>query len=198
MQSSKAGPLIAAGAAGFALGYAASSFLRSSHAPAVSAPSLAEQKPMVNDAGEFPFIREIRSTISEHSANESVPNTPRGSVASEGLRMKMALLVENVTDGDGMPRGRTAALVAHAVLQQYKKLFRKRDPARGVWDKDGGVKELFEGNQEQLAACRLAAKLEGIPTFQVNDPILGKAVLCIGPAGGDAIRAIVGELTELA
>lgn len=33
------------------------------------------------------------------------------------------------------PRGRTAVLAAHAVLQQYKKLYRKRDPARGQWEK---------------------------------------------------------------
>ncbi len=26
-------------------------------------------------------------------------------------------------------------LVAHAVLQQYKKLYRKRDPDRGRWEK---------------------------------------------------------------
>lgn len=199
MQRDKVGPLVAAGAAGFVLGYAASACMRTYQVQAGSKASEAARQPRLDGSQELPFRREFTSTISEGSeANESVPNTPRGSVSSEGLRMKMALLVETEPDSDGLKSGRTAVLVAHAVLQQYKKLFRKRDPSRGVWDKDGGVKELFEADQEQLASCRKAAKAEGIPTFLVNDPTSGKGVLCIGPAAADTISAVVGELTALA
>lgn len=103
MQSSKAGPLIAAGVAGFALGYAASTCMRSYQVQADSKPSDAAEQPRLGGSQELSWRRDFTHTISEGSeANDSVPNTPRGSVASDGATMKMALLVENAPDSDAL------------------------------------------------------------------------------------------------
>lgn len=61
------------------------------------------QQPRLDGSQEQFSRREFNFPISEGSeANDSVPNTPRGSVASDGATMKMALLVENAPDSDAL------------------------------------------------------------------------------------------------
>mmetsp|Transcript_16986 Transcript_16986/g.50700 ORF Transcript_16986/g.50700 Transcript_16986/m.50700 type:complete len:194 (+) Transcript_16986:300-881(+) len=185
----KHGPLVIAGAVGFGLGVAAHAIFarpaQSQSQTAATPLSPMPPAPPASDAGTM----------------ESVPTTPRlapeDSAASSG-KLRMALIVQLAEDKEEMPRGRTAVLAAHAVLQQYKKLYRKRDPARGQWEKDGGIKQMYAASEDELMACRSNAKAEDVPTFLVKDPRSQKVVVCIGPAPGARMTRLLGDLQELA
>lgn len=111
----------------------------------------------------------------------------------------MALLVRADV---GLGKGRMAVLCSHGALQQYKKVYRRRDPARLEWEESGSKKLCLavEGT-DAMSRYRQAAKAQGVPTYLVSDQrITGfpeSIVLVIGPAPGNVIDSIVGDLKLL-
>lgn len=54
-------------------------------------------------------------------------------------------------------------LCAHGALQQYKKVYRRRDPARAEWEEEGSKKLCLAVPGDHFARYRQAAKAQGEP-----------------------------------
>lgn len=68
-------------------------------------------------------------------------------------------------------KGRTAVLCSHGALQQYKKVYRRRDPARLEWEESGSKKLcLAVQGTEAMARYRQAAKAQGKSTDTAQSP----------------------------
>lgn len=110
--------------------------------------------------------------------------------------MKQAILARRDL---GMGEGKLAAQVAHASLLAYENA---DESARSAWKRDGQTKVVLRVSSEaELFALKDEAEAAGLPTGLVRDA--GRTqleprtvtTLAIGPASGEAVDAITGDLS---